>query len=243
MHLSYAVPRWRPENDPDLRALTAPGTGPLVLSWPQVAALPQDVRKRNVLIDCIDLGEIECGSDSARDALVSQLADRCNTAAALAAPRVSITAGGPTNRNFSDATAVLHALAPIAQRLGLRLCIRNRFDSSVEQLDELHVLFRDAAASDLQLDLDVGAFQRAIVNPCDAVLSFSGRIGQVRLTDLRGRKTVPLGQGDVNVPAVLESLIEERFTGPIVLSIDDAPNARERLAADQQFLADLGVNA
>jgi sugar phosphate isomerase/epimerase len=174
--------------------------------------------------------------------MLGDVAAWVGTASPAVAPGVCVAASNADALRLADVVPAIARLAGVAKEFGLSFRIRNRRDSPVEQLDELHVLFRDARADNLSLDLDVGEFHSSAINPCDAVLSFSGRIGQVRLTDRRRHTRVPLGQGQVNVPAVLESLAEERFDGTIAIPLENRPDAAEQLAAERRYLEGLGIN-
>jgi sugar phosphate isomerase/epimerase len=245
--LACSLSDWTGDLEAGLLCATKAGFQRAVIPWDRIAGLPAargsqpSDTQPHVTIVGIDLPFLVRANVETLVRILADVAAWVATASPAVAPAVSVAAGDTNALRLADVVQATARLVRVAKDLGLPFCIRNRCDTPVEQLDELHALFRDARADNLLLDLDVGEFHSSAINPCDAVLSFSGRIGQVRLTDRRRHTRVPLGQGQVNVPAVLESLAEERFDGVVAIPLEDGPRAAERLAAERRFLEDHGV--
>lgn len=251
MHLACSLSDWTGDLEASLSCAATVGLHRIVVPWDRISGLPPasgsqapDTRPHatpDLTIVGIDLPFLARPNVETLVRILGDVATWVVTASPAVAPSLSITASNTDALRLADILVAIPRLARVAKEFGLPFCIRNRRDSPAEQLDELHVLFRDARADNLLLDLDVGEFHSSAINPCDAVLSFSGRIGQVRLTDRRRHTRVPLGQGHVNVPAVLETLAEERFDGIIAVPLEDGPDAAERLAAERRYLKKHGV--
>jgi sugar phosphate isomerase/epimerase len=249
--LACSLSDWTGDLEAGLLCATKAGFPRAVIPWDRISRLPpargsqapdtQPLVTQGLTIVGIDLPFLARANVETLVRILGDVATWMGTASLAVAPAVSIAASDADALRLADVVQAIARLARVAKDFGLPFRIRNRRDTPAEQLDELYVLFRDARADNLSLDLDVGEFHSSAINPCDAVLSFSGRIGQVRLTDRRSRTRVPLGQGQVNVPAVLEILTEEGFDGTIAIPLEDGPDATERLAAERRYLEDHGV--
>jgi sugar phosphate isomerase/epimerase len=121
------------------------------------------------------------------------------------------------------------------------LLVANARDSSVEQLEDLRRLFIELDHPGLSLALDAGQFQDAAVNPCDVLREFADRVGLIRVSDRLARRCVPLGQGEMNVAAVIERACRSGYDGWLVVDPDvsEAREARQYLADARSYLTAL----
>ncbi len=121
-------------------------------------------------------------------------------------------------------------LAALAERMDVRLCLRNAADSAAEQVDALRRIFDRAESPALGLCLDNLACVQAVQNPADAVLAFADRLAAVRLRDeMRERACAP-GSGRGHVAATLAALADEGFAGPVIVDAAWAVDVAERFA-------------
>lgn len=74
---------------------------------------------------------------------------------------------------------------------------------------------------------DVGHWNRSAINPLDAMKIAEGRILNCHLKDVAAQgpwneetHNVPLGQGVIDVKAVLDELRRQRFNGPVILEYE-----------------------
>jgi sugar phosphate isomerase/epimerase len=133
-------------------------------------------------------------------------------------------------RDIDHAIDALTRLSSLGERMALRLHVRNVCDSVFERLDVLHELFARVKSPALGLCVDNLEFQRAVVNPADAVLNFNDRLGAVRLRDeLRGA-ACNLGDGGCHVRGTLRALSAEGFSGSVYVDWDQVPVAVSGLA-------------
>ena len=82
---------------------------------------------------------------------------------------------------WETVTAFLSELIEIQGDSSGSICVTNSNDSCLEQVDDLHKLFSTPGFFSIGLCLDISEFQKAIVNPADAIINFSDRIQAVRI--------------------------------------------------------------
>jgi L-ribulose-5-phosphate 3-epimerase len=115
-------------------------------------------------------------------------------------------------------------LADEAQAIGIRLCIEtesNLLPTAEAGIELLGQIGRDW----VQINYDPGnVLYYAGVRPEDDIKHGLGRIGHVHLKDKRGGKGVldfpPLGDGEIDIPAILGDLSASGFSGPVSLEIE-----------------------
>ena len=183
----------------------------------------------------LELAPLSCLTEDEFEAQTDGACTQMRVAQGMGAGIVGIASGHEGSIVFEMMVAAVTRLGVLAQRLGLCLCVRNRANSALEQLDALGALFRRAKADGVRLCLDNVEFQRAVVNPADAVMSFHNRLGTVRLRDEQGTAPCPLGQGRGHVQATVEALLTEGFAGPIMVDVLGDPTVPpwlSRLIAD-----------
>jgi inosose dehydratase len=145
---------------------------------------------------------------------------------------------------------VIRHAAAIAQDHGLRPAFHPHAGSFVEFEDEIERLLDDA---DVDLCLDTGHAAYAGIEPDRAVTAYASRLAHVHLKDVRGEVRdrgqgfwdaiaagvfCPLGQGVVDLPAVLEAL--SGYEGFATIEQDRLPGSgspADDLAASLSVLA------
>ncbi len=172
-------------------------------------------------------GELDAQLERIRPAL--DVAAHCGAA-------LSIEAGPQTAAAWGCLPAGISELARSAERLGVDVLLHNRCGTRLEQPMDLHRVFVEVDASNVMLDLDVAEFHLACVNPVDPIRGLERRIGSVRLSNVIAHRPAPLGRGEIDVRAVLRSLREAGYTGPIILAAGAGEDAAERLADDCRYV-------
>lgn len=166
----------------------------------------------------LDATALDCMDEETFAKQIEDIDVQMQTAERLGVGHVTIAAGPRDPSNFDHVVDGFRRLAVSVSRLGVGMSIRNLCDSSVEQLDDLHRLFREVGVESLTLDLDMAEFQTAAVNPHDAAVSFPGRIARVRTCD-------------VNLEATLAALRRDGFTGAVLAAVEDGVPWSHKLIA------------
>lgn len=176
-------------------------------------------------VDAIDEMEIE--------PLLAGLTAQIAATTALHLPAVIVRAGDRRQQPFEMLTRFLRLLLDRVSGAGMVLQVANALDSTLEQIEDFRQLFMEIDHPGLRLALDAGQFHCAAVNPCNVIGEFAHRLGLLRMNDRIGRRIVPLGQGEMNVRAIIERARRSGYDGWLVIQAA-LPNPREGL----QYLAD-----
>ncbi|HKP17855.1 MAG TPA: sugar phosphate isomerase/epimerase family protein [Gaiellaceae bacterium] len=118
----------------------------------------------------------------------------------------------------------VRAIADEAQELGIALCIET--DSNLMPTAETGVQLLDEIGHDwVRINYDPGnVVYYAGVSPEDDLTHALPRLGHVHLKDKRGGKGVldfpPLGEGELDIPAMLRDIRDSGFSGPVSMEIE-----------------------
>lgn len=178
------------------------------------------------------------------------------------APERAATAGRSLDARRLDGrewTAMIDSIrrcAAIAEGHGLRPAFHPHAGSYVEYEDEIERLLDD---SDLALCLDTGHAAYAGIEAERALVAYGPRLAHVHLKDVRPEIVeqglgfwaalaagvfCPLGEGVVDLPAVLAALDDVGYEGYATIEQDRVPGSgspRDDLAASVKVLAAAGV--
>jgi len=173
--------------------------------------------------------------------LTAELVRQMRLAQALDAPAVSLRGGDRRRQSLEMLVRGLQAILPAAEELDLIVELANADASRVEQLEDLRYVLFQIRHPRLRLLNDTGQFHDACVNPRDAFREFIEQTDAVRIADRRGRQPVPLGEGEVNVPAVIEHLQRVGYAGWLVIGppVPQGMQAGQYLAQSVTYLRSL----
>ena len=196
-----------------------------------------------------------CRAIAAADGAVVVLIDRPGAERAATAGR-SADARRLRGDEWSSLVAALRRAAAIAADHGLRPVVHPHAGSFVEFEDEIERLLED---SDLGLCLDTGHAAYAGMAAERALVAYGSRLGHVHLKDVRGDVLArvrddrldfwsaiaagvfcPLGEGVVDLPAVLGALRDVGYRGYATIEQDRVPGSgapRDDLAQSLGVLA------
>jgi len=134
----------------------------------------------------------------------------------------------------------LRILLAAGDELELDVALCNRERSQIEQIEDLRSLVYTLRAPRLRVVNDAGSFHIASVNPCDVIREFVARMSVVRIADGRGRRLVRLGQGEINVPAILDELQYRGYQGWVTVgpNVPVGDDAASYVAESIRYLRD-----
>jgi sugar phosphate isomerase/epimerase len=121
----------------------------------------------------------------------------------------------------TKAVEVLRALAPKAADLGLRIALENHCDATV---DEMLSVINRVGSPTIGICADLGNFMIHLENPVASVTKLAPHIINTHFKDYGG---VPLGEGVIDLPAVLAVLVEQSHLDRITLEIVSEPKEDE----------------
>jgi inosose dehydratase len=149
---------------------------------------------------------------------------------------------------------LLSRLGRQARDVGVRLVYHPHMGSIGERPEDAERVLAASDPASVQLLLDVAHWQQGGGDPVDAIRRHHARLGLLHLKDVtpaptpghpEGYRFVELGQGRVDLPAVLDALREVRYGGWAVVELDSvAGTARtpaEAAADNKRYLESHGL--
>lgn len=132
----------------------------------------------------------------------------------------------------------LRDILPTVADAQMSIALLNREGSRLEQLADLRQVFLAVNSPSLRLGLDGGEFHRACVNPRDALREFEYRLGRLFIADMVGDQPVPFGDGEINLPALIQHARRIGYDDDYVVSTElaDPDRATQELAAARKYL-------
>lgn len=183
--------------------------------------------------------ELAAVQQHARELLIAGL-DR---AAWLGSNLLTVQAGRITDPDncrrqstgYADALNALHLMlewiVPEAEVRGVVIGLETPDDRFLISPVETRDLVDALATPWLQVCIDTAAVQRYGF-PADWIETLGPRIGSIHARDCRGDQPCPLGEGDMDWPAVAAAIEHVHYTGPMICAgTDDPSESLRRLAA------------
>lgn len=147
-------------------------------------------------------------------------------AAALGAPRVSVTSGRcpglqPPEIELDYFVESLRTLCLEAESRGLQLSVEYEPGLLVERWQELAEVIRRVDHPALGANLDLGHACCAGEDPVEAIQGLSGRIWNVHIEDIKGQKHFHLipGEGDMPLFDYFQALSEVEYQGMLTVEL------------------------
>lgn len=140
-----------------------------------------------------------------------------------------------------------NAYARVAARYDLTFGYHQHTGTPIETREEVYDLADHIDTDIVKLAPDIGQLLKGGTDPVEFVREFLPLIKHAHLKDFNGGDHwvgyCPLGQGNVNIPAVLDLLETDRFDGSVMVELDPnnpAMPAVETARASRDYLIELG---
>jgi len=143
-------------------------------------------------------------------------------------PIINCGPGGKTDEPGSLARTIdeLGALARMAERYGITLCVKAHVGHSVYNTPTTLAVMQAIASPHFGIDMDPSHIYRADENPVEAIAAVISRVKHVHIRDCKGRQQGPgkpemqaNGRGDIDLVGYVRVLHEHGYTGPLNLEI------------------------
>jgi len=122
----------------------------------------------------------------------------------------------------------LDDLDTLVAEFGIRVAIHNHGPEGIYSVPDDVLKAIEGRHQLIGACVDLGHYERSDVRAEDALRAFPGRIYDIHLKDVNRRdvsaRGVVLGEGVVNLPAVLGELIEMKFDGHVALEYESQPS-------------------
>lgn len=164
-----------------------------------------------------------------RELRIRYTLDCLRLAAALGIPSVSTNGGGPIPESMNQQeawrlfVANMHRVAPLAKKLGVRLCIQPDPDQLIRTgAQALEFLEEVAEPEALAVDFDPVHALVVGEDPCETFMRLKDAVAFVRLSDvqdLQAHRHVQLGEGQFPVVPFLRCLEDSGYQGDVIISV------------------------
>ncbi len=181
------------------------------------AALRSLLEESGLAVSAVMLSPMAAEDDSALWHEIARIRREMRLAQEVGAPTVHVRTGDRRRQSVSTLVLGLDALARTGDDMDLTVNVGNAPGTRIEQIEDNHLVSADLEHQRLRFLLDAGAYHAAAVNPRDALRALIARLGSIRLGDRMGRRPVPPGQGEMNVPAFLDDAFHRGYNGWIAL--------------------------
>ena len=186
-----------------------------------------------------------------REARIRYTLDCMRLAAVLGIPCVSTNAGGPIpeTMNQNDAfrlfVANMHRVLPLAKKLGIKLLIEPEPGLLMETSEQTLKLLKELEFHEsLGINFDPGHFFCAGEDPCESWKKLNCYIAHLYLDDIpsgRSHRHMQLGEGAMDIPALLRSIQASGYQGYITVRVDSYDQKPEDIIwASANYLREKG---
>lgn len=208
---------------------------------------PADFRK--ILEPCgLTLSSVHFGASMIDE---DKVPDELSAAARLAAflremGCAEMVLGGGRKKEDGNPESDYRVMADTANRMGeicrknrLRLCYHPHAGTMVEHPDQLDRFMTLTDPSLVYLCPDTAHLQLGGADPAATVRSYADRVAYMHLKDLHGGTFVELGEGEVDLEAVLQVLKANHYNGWLVVELDSTRRTpKESAEMNARYLRD-----
>jgi inosose dehydratase len=130
---------------------------------------------------------------------------------------------GALDRVIACVRQVLDLVPPASP---LQLTLENHYGNVLEQPEDFQRVFDAIADPRVGLCVDVGHFHAAGIRSEEVLRHFAARVCAVHLKDHIGTRSVGIGRGEIDLPAVVAALREIGYDGDLIveLEVEDSEN-------------------
>jgi inosose dehydratase len=126
-----------------------------------------------------------------------------------------------------DIVATLNEFGKALSDMGLTGCLHQHTGTCVESRDETYAVLEAVDTRYVKFGPDVGQLQKGGSDPVQVVKDFLPLVNHMHLKDYNGGEYFvgycPLGQGKVNIPAILDMMDGRKTAGMVMVELDGGP--------------------
>jgi inosose dehydratase len=152
--------------------------------------------------------------------------------------------------NKANIVATLNEVGKAISDVGLTAALHQHTGTCVETRDETYAVMEAVDTRVMKFGPDIGQLQKGGADPVKVVKDFLPIVQHVHLKDFSGGEAflgyAPLGQGKVDLPAILAMMSGKKMAGMVMVELDSSPNqpiaARETATIAKAYLQKQGVS-
>ncbi len=149
-----------------------------------------------------------------------------------------------------DIVTTLNEFCKQLNDIGLTGCVHQHTGTCIESKDETYAVMESVDTRYVKFGPDIGQLQKGGSDPVQVVKDFLPIVNHMHLKDYDGGENFvgycPLGQGKVNIPAILDLMEGKTMAGMIMVELDGTPRmpitALETARIAHDYLVKQGVS-
>ena len=149
----------------------------------------------------------------------------------------------------NDIVTTLNDYGKALADIGLTGCLHQHTGTCIESRDETYAVMESVDTRVVKFGPDIGQLQKGGSDPVQVVKDFLPIVNHMHLKDYNGGEYFvgycPLGQGKVNIPAILDMMDGRTLAGMIMVELDGTPRmpmtALETATIAKSYLEKQGV--
>jgi inosose dehydratase len=149
-----------------------------------------------------------------------------------------------------DIVATLNEYGKALTDIGLTGCLHQHTGTCIESRDETYAVLEAVDTRYVKFGPDIGQLQKGGSDPVQVVKDFLPLVNHMHVKDYNGGEAFvgycPLGQGKVNIPAILDMMDGRPIAGMLMVELDGGPRmpmtALETATISKSYLEKQGVS-
>jgi inosose dehydratase len=152
--------------------------------------------------------------------------------------------------NKANIIAALNEVGRALTDIGLTPVLHQHTGTCIETRDETYAVMEAVDTQVMKFGPDIGQLQKGGADPVQVVKDFLPIVHHMHLKDFSGGEAFlgycPLGEGKVNLPAILAMMDGKKIDGMVMVELDSSPNppvtARAAATTAKAYLLKQGVS-
>lgn len=149
----------------------------------------------------------------------------------------------------ADIIATLNEFGKALTDIGLTGCLHQHTGTCIESREETYAVMETVDTRYVKFGPDIGQLQKGGSDPVQVVKDFLPIVNHLHMKDYSGGEAFlgycPLGQGKVNIPAILDMMEGRAIAGMVMVELDGTPRmpmtALETATIAKEYLEKQGV--
>lgn len=184
---------------------------------------------------------ISTDSVEAGESCVEDLVLNAQAAVKLECPLLVFSGGKRQTDGLKHTLAGLNKLAESIADLPVKVALEPHTGSQFQNEADYDEIFDHITTKQIGITIDTGHFHVAGVDWKALIRKYPDRIYNVHVKDHIGSQSVPIGEGEVDMPGLLHELRAINYRGPLAveLEVEDPENLPRYVADAYQYLSGL----
>ena len=189
-----------------------------------------------VYASAIATDSVEAAERSVEDLLLN-----VEASVKLKCPLVVFSGGKRTPGGLENTLAGLRKLLRLIADMPVKIALEPHVGSQFQNETDYEEIFGNITTEQLGITIDTGHFHEAGVDWKALIRKYPDRIYNVHVKDHVGSQSVPIGQGEIDMPGLIRELRAINYRGPLAveLEVKDPENLPLYVSDAYQYLSDL----